>query len=136
MPDHRRAKRLKRFGADFHRAWNVQFDMCHKNPDKPLKLLREIFHNQAGLASVCFCRLAAGGLAIVLSDLCPGKNREIFGILQSHNKLSARHLHNSQIFAVDNCQAAALRLLQRLKAEIGPETGRSRIRTQIPSGRS
>jgi hypothetical protein len=30
MPDHGRAKRLKRFGADFDRAWNVQFDMCHK----------------------------------------------------------------------------------------------------------
>ncbi len=30
MPDHGRAKRLKRLGADFNRARNVQFDMCHK----------------------------------------------------------------------------------------------------------
>jgi hypothetical protein len=29
MSDHRRAKRLKRFGADFHRTRNVQFDVCH-----------------------------------------------------------------------------------------------------------
>jgi hypothetical protein len=43
-------------------------------------------------------------------EIRPEKNREIFGILQSHNKLSARHLHNWQLFTVDNWQAAALRL--------------------------
>jgi hypothetical protein len=38
------------------------------------------------------------------------ENSENFNILQSHNKLSARHLHHWQLFTVDNCQAAALRL--------------------------
>jgi hypothetical protein len=30
MADHRRTKRAKRFLADFDRARNVQFYMCHK----------------------------------------------------------------------------------------------------------
>jgi hypothetical protein len=30
MTDHGRAKRLERFGADFYRPWNVQFNMLHK----------------------------------------------------------------------------------------------------------
>jgi hypothetical protein len=38
------------------------------------------------------------------------KNSEIFDVLQSHNMLSEKHLHNLQLFTVDNCQAAALRL--------------------------
>jgi hypothetical protein len=37
----------------------------------------------------------------------PEKNSEIFTILQSHNKLSAKHLHEWPLFAVDNSQAAA-----------------------------
>jgi hypothetical protein len=43
-------------------------------------------------------------------EIRPGKNRENFDILQSHNKLAINHLHNWQFFAVDNGQAAALRL--------------------------
>jgi hypothetical protein len=44
-----------------------------------------------------------------LNTMCPGKNREIFGILQSHNHLSPSNLHHLQLFAVDNGPAAALK---------------------------
>jgi hypothetical protein len=59
---------------------------------------------------VCFSKAFKLQCFDFLKKIRPGKNREIFGILQSHNELSARHLHNWQLFAVDNCQTAALRL--------------------------
>jgi len=41
---------------------------------------------------------------LALSHIALKINREIFDILKSHNKLSERHLHNLQLFAVDNCR--------------------------------
>jgi hypothetical protein len=55
-------------------------------------------------------KVFGAGALIFSRGMCPEKNSENFRILQSHNKLSARHLHNWQLFAVDNCQTAALRL--------------------------
>jgi hypothetical protein len=41
---------------------------------------------------------------LALSHIALKINCEIFDIFKSHNKLSERHLHNLQLFAVDNCQ--------------------------------
>jgi len=54
-------------------------------------------------------RKASGQSFNFLKKIRPEKNREIFSILQSHNRLSTKHLHKSQLFAVDNSLAAALR---------------------------
>jgi hypothetical protein len=74
----------------------------------------EAFHfatpNPASLATAMLFPGQLSGLIFSI-EMCPEKNREIFGILQSHNKLSARYLHNRQLFAVDTCRAAAPRLL-------------------------
>jgi hypothetical protein len=53
-------------------------------------------------------RKASGRSFNFLKKIRLEKNREIFSILQSHNKLSARNLHKLQLFAVDNSLVAAL----------------------------
>ena len=67
----------------------------------------ELPHFQTITFQFATLKVIRGGCFNFLKKIRPERNSENFGILQSHNQLSAKHLHNSQLFTVDNSRVAA-----------------------------